>query len=323
MATLLEHQSRDVDDQAQALTGWTQAYEQLGCGRFRGACWQMVFEQGTLLRESTNRQLRERIVPPRGHVVLALPLAVAPGSMFGGRPLERESLMVFSGEQDYEVMASGELELIGLSVHRDTLAQTLSPEEVVWIEQAVRERNVGLSVDAAAALRQTLLAICGEAERGIDRLAEPGRESAVLSAALAQTVLLASIGDDSLRHSSIPRRADTRARVVQRATEFMRARLNDDLSIPDICAAACASRRSLQYCFEEFLQTTPLAYLRALRLNEARRALKRDPDAPITSVASLYGFSSSSHFTRHYRLMFDELPSETLKLACYGPNLQL
>lgn len=27
----------------------------------------------------------------------------------------------------------------------------------------------------------------------------------------------------------------------------------------------------------------------------------------------MLGFSSASHFTRHYKAMFDELPSETLR----------
>ncbi len=125
-------------------------------------------------------------------------------------------------------------------------------------------------------------------------------------------------GDSAEPASSIPRRADSRLRVVKRAIEFMRANLVNDIGIPEICAAAYASRRTLQYCFEEFMHTTPQAYLRALRLNEARRALKLRADQPITEVANTLGFSSASHFTRHYKLMFDELPSDTLKLNCYG-----
>ena len=42
---------------------------------------------------------------------------------------------------------------------------------------------------------------------------------------------------------------------------------------------------------------------------------------PITELANTLGFASASHFTRHYKLMFDELPSETLKLHCYGPTI--
>ena len=46
-----------------------------------------------LLRERTNRRLREQVKPPVGHVVMAIPLAVEGGSMFAGQPLERESLI--------------------------------------------------------------------------------------------------------------------------------------------------------------------------------------------------------------------------------------
>ena len=81
MAQLLENLSEDVDDQAQALCGWRQRYEQLGCGRFRGTAWQLVMNHGALLRESTNRSLREQIQPPPDHLVLAIPVTVAPGSV--------------------------------------------------------------------------------------------------------------------------------------------------------------------------------------------------------------------------------------------------
>ena len=61
--------------------------------------------------------------------------------------------------------------------------------------------------------------------------------------------------------------------------------------------------------------------LRALHLNKARRTLKARSQPPITELANTLGFSSASHFTRHDKLMFDELPSQTLKLHCHGPRI--
>lgn len=319
MAQIFRHESQDVDDQAQALNDWEQSYEQLGRGRFRGSCWQMVMDQGVLLRESTNRPLAEHMVPPKDHVVIAVPLAVDPGSVFAGRPLQRESLLVLADRQQYDLVSAGELDIVGLSVHRDTLARTLAPAKIEWLEQAGRERNLELTPEVAAAIRHMLLAVCDGAEREIDSLADDANEATLLSATLTQAVVLAMRGDRGRQASSIPRRADSRLRVVRRALEFMRANLANDVGVPDICAAACASRRTLQYCFEEFLHTTPQAHLRALRLNEARRALKLRADQPITEVATLLGFSSASHFTRHYKLMFDELPSETLRVNGGAP----
>lgn len=316
MVNLIEHQSTDVDDQAKALAGWHQHYEQLGCGGFSGSVWQLVMADGLLIRESTNRKLREQICPPTNHLVLAIPLSVMEGSVFAGRPLNRDSLMVLSGNNEYDVVSAGDLDLIGLSIHSDTLGQALAPEKMAWVERAQKRGHLDLPPEIAGAIRQMLMAVCADAEAQIDRLSTEGHGAELLASTVSQTVLLAMASEGDMGASAIPRRADTRMRVVKRAVEFIRANLHNDIGVPEICSAACASRRTLQYCFEEFMLTTPQAYLRALRLNEARRALKRQTDVPITSVAHELGFGSASNFTRHYKMMFDELPSETLKFNC-------
>lgn len=310
MATLTTAQSHDVDDQARSLNGFRQFYEQLGRGRFHGQVWQLMMDEGFLLRESANRGVRQHFSPPPDHMAIAVPLAVQPGSVFGGRPLERESLMVLSDQEEYDLVSTGELDVIGLAVHRDVIEQ-LAPAKLEWLRRAQGERNLPLTPEVAAAIRQMLLAVSADAERRIDSLADAAAEMELLSSTLTQALVLAM--SSSRADHSIPRRADSRMKVVRRAIDFMRERLHEDIGIPEVCAAAGASRRTLQYCFEEFLHTTPQAYLRALRLNEARRTLKSRADQPITELASELGFASASHFTRHYKLMFDELPSETLK----------
>jgi AraC family ethanolamine operon transcriptional activator len=323
MASVMTHQSQDVDDQAKALDGWEQAYEQLGCGRFRGSAWQLVMRDGVLLRETTNRPLREQIMPPKGHYVLALPLSVAPGSVFAGRPLERESLMVLGGEQQeqHDLIAAGEFDVVGLTIGRELLDAALAPAKLEWLERKARERNVALPPEVAAAIRHMLLAVCRDVEGRLPELDEQRVEQELLSSTLTHAVVLAMAADDRGElAAAIPRRAESRIKVVRRAVDFMRANLHEDIGIPEICTAACASRRSLQYCFEEFMHTTPQAYLRALRLNEARRTLKSNTGMPITELAATLGFSSASHFTRHYKLMFEELPSQTLEMHCYGPR---
>lgn len=322
MATVVTHESQDVDDQAKALVGWEQNYEQLGCGRFRGSAWQLVMRDGVLLRETTNRQLRELIVPPRNHVVFAVPLAVEPGSMFAGRPLRRDCLMVLGSGTEHDVVSAGELDLIGVSVERSMLEAKIAPAKMEWLERKASERNVELPPQTAAAIRQMLLAVAHDgAGAGLDRLAAVEEENNLLASTVTHAVLLAMAAEREVGASTIPRRAETRLKVVKRAVEFMREHLADDIGVPEICGAAFASRRTLQYCFEEFLHTTPQAYLRALRLNEARRALKAGDQPPITQLAATLGFASASHFTRHYKLMFDELPSQTLKLHGDGPGL--
>jgi AraC family ethanolamine operon transcriptional activator len=325
MADLVTHVSQDVDDQAKALDGWEQSYEQLGRGRFHGSAWQLLMRDGVLLRETTNRPLREQLVSPKGHFVFALPLSVAPGSVFAGRPLERESLMVLGDDEQHDLIAAGEFDVVGLTIDRALVDRELGPTKIEWLEHKARERNVALPPDIAAAIRHMLLAVCSDGERGVDDLTSRDAERELLASTLTHAIVLAMSADergDAVAGSTIPRRVESRIKVVRRAVDFMRANLQEDIGIPEICAAAFASRRTLQYCFEEFMHTTPQAYLRALRLNEARRTLKANSGMPITELAATLGFTSASHFTRHYKLMFEELPSETLKLHCYGPRAE-
>jgi AraC family transcriptional regulator, ethanolamine operon transcriptional activator len=273
---------------------------------------------GVLLRETTNRQLREQIMPPRNHLVLAVPLSVEPGSMFAGRLLQRETLMVLGSQTVHDVVSAGELDLIGLTVDRAVLEDRLAPSKLEWLERKVGECNVELPPETASAIRHLLLAVCSDVGERLDSLDDPAQETALLASTLTHAVMLAMAAERDGAASTIPRRAETRLKVVKRAVEFMREHLEADIGVPEICGAAYASRRTLQYCFEEFLHTTPQAYLRALRLNEARRQLKQRVDQPITELATAMGFSSASHFTRHYKLMFDELPSQTLRINSYG-----
>jgi AraC family ethanolamine operon transcriptional activator len=308
MGLILEHHSDDADEQSRVLEGWQQRYEQLGHGRFQGHAWQWVTAQGALLRESTNLHLREQIVPPPDHLVLAVPLAVLPGSRFAGRPLQRESLMVLGDGDEHSLVSAGELDLIGLCVHREMLDQ-LSGHKLEWLHQAERQRNLDLSPDVAAAIRHSLLALSAQADEGCTN--DPAEDTELIGLTLAQTVALAM--RDGQRAPAFPRGSQARLKVVERAIVFMQQHMHENIDVQQLCDAVCVSRRSLQYVFEEFLHTTPMAYWRALRLNEARRMLKRSAVASITELAFEWGFASASHFTQHYKSLFGELPSQTAK----------
>jgi AraC family ethanolamine operon transcriptional activator len=323
MVHLFEHVSHDVDDQARALQGWEQRYEQLGCGRFHGVTRQWLMDDGVLLRETTNRPLREEIAPPHDHFVLAVPMKVDEGGMFAGRPLRPGSLLLLFPGQQYDVVSAGWLDLVGMTVHRDLLG-SLEPALQEWLDSLQRGQVPSLHDDTLQRLRERLLqadaaaaALAARSATAGAPLADPAAETEVLADTLAQVLGLAMAQDSERPAEAIPRRAHARLQVVRRAIDYMRANLQNDVGVPDICAAAFASRRTLQYCFEEFLHTTPQAYLRALRLNEARRALKRR-GLPVTEIAGELGFSSASHFTHHYKVMFDELPSQTLRMGVVG-----
>ena len=85
---------------------------------------------------------------------------------------------------------------------------------------------------------------------------------------------------------------------VRRAERFLEENVANAVGLTDVARAAGVSARALQLGFRRFRDTTPMAQLRALRLERARRALAdagRDGGS-VTSVAAAQGFGSLSRF---------------------------
>ena len=105
-----------------------------------------------------------------------------------------------------------------------------------------------------------------------------------------------------------------RADIVKVAQEFMEMNLQRPLTLADICQAVYASKRSLHYAFQDMFGMGPMAFLKVLRLHAIRRILLRaEPKSlQIKEVANAWGFCSMGHFSRDYKQLFGESPSQTL-----------
>ncbi|WP_088894940.1 AraC family transcriptional regulator [Leptolyngbya ohadii] len=102
--------------------------------------------------------------------------------------------------------------------------------------------------------------------------------------------------------------------LVKQAEEYMRTHLKAPITLMSLCKALHTSERPLTYGFREVFGVSPMAYLKTLRLQAVRTQLQlADPAAAIAEIAHSYGFQSLGHFSRDYKTMFGELPSETLK----------
>lgn len=105
-----------------------------------------------------------------------------------------------------------------------------------------------------------------------------------------------------------------RRRHVRLAIDFISEHVAEPITGPDIARAACVSMRALQAGFHEELGMSPMAYLRALRLERAHAELLTGPaGTTVSEVATRWGFWHLGRFSAQYRAKFGVLPSETLK----------
>jgi transcriptional regulator GlxA family with amidase domain len=83
----------------------------------------------------------------------------------------------------------------------------------------------------------------------------------------------------------------------------------DPRPVQEIAARVSLSPRQLERLFARYLRTTPAKYYLDLRLSRARMLLL-ETSRPILDVAVACGFASASHFSRCYRALYGQRPSD-------------
>ncbi len=119
--------------------------------------------------------------------------------------------------------------------------------------------------------------------------------------------LTVSDGHFHERNSAAPR-------IVRQAEEYMRAHARQAPTRTEIAEHVGVCLRTLSSAFRDFRGTSPIEYLREIRLQGVRQdLLQSDPTIKINHIVSQWGYANFSSFSQAYRLRFGETPSETLK----------
>jgi len=108
--------------------------------------------------------------------------------------------------------------------------------------------------------------------------------------------------------------------AVDRACSFIDDNLSRTIRLADLCACTNTGARALEYGFRQSLGISPISYIRAQRLNLARRLLLTFcAQRTVTTTALDCGFGHLSQFAIDYRKYFGESPSATLRAARRRP----
>lgn len=106
-----------------------------------------------------------------------------------------------------------------------------------------------------------------------------------------------------------------RAEITRAALRILDEHSHEHLSVNRLASMIGISERTLQTAFEEYFGVGPTTYLKVRMLHQARGMLKNsDPDATsVTEIAVGLGIWELGRFSHDYQMLFDELPSETLR----------
>ena len=111
-------------------------------------------------------------------------------------------------------------------------------------------------------------------------------------------------------------RNDHQPILLRRAVEYIDANVANDIGLGEIAEAVHVTPRAVQYMFRRHLETTPLQYLRRLRLHHAHQELQRTDRnyATVTDIAARWGFAHTGRFAVLYRRTYGQSPHTTLRV---------
>lgn len=107
---------------------------------------------------------------------------------------------------------------------------------------------------------------------------------------------------------------ERRNRHIRAAVEFLHAHASEPLTVLDVGRAADLSVRALQESFQRIFETTPMHYLREIRMRHTHADLLAAEPGSVTvgQVAAQWGFTHMGRFSNAYHRRFGEYPRSTL-----------
>ncbi|AHL34618.1 AraC family transcriptional regulator [Pseudomonas brassicacearum] len=307
---------RDIHVHAATIQEWNQDYNQLTAGLAESSLMQLTTARCHVFREQINQRVVQHGVAPRGRMCFAVPVTVPGSTRMQGREVDDSSLFFLHGGEEFMFHMPMGMELLSITFEREwfeqALAQTTSAKE---ISQLLRQPVIRVSSQRFAHARRRLLAVFSQAlaHEELDSADDPALEQAMLGELL-------QLMTDPACNKQQRIASSTRSFIVEKCHRLATAEMITVPSVNELCQRLQVSRRTVQNSFRSVAETTPLNYLRSVRLNGVRRILISTPASHLSigDAAAQWGFYHLSHFAAEYQELFAELPSHTTRAAIPG-----
>lgn len=308
----------EVNDHALSLPSWSQEYDQISSGKFEGYLEDVQFNSVRVFREYIKQSVQQNFHTPSNMINLMVPNTVFVGKTSNqARKFLSEGVTVLPYDSDFNFVAPPETDYSVISINRDILEPLLTKGE--YHQLLSMRRSYGVITDSQQLIvaRNKLNALIKEVtckdKHELQRLAA---NPLLIKAIKDQlTLILLELFHSQNSHEICSKPLGNQHNyIVQTCHDYVVSVEGADASIVDICSVLNIPHRTLSYSFKKATGVSPVQYLRAVKLNAARRELL-STQLSITTVATMYGFYHMGYFCQEYRRLFDETPSMTRNSA--------
>ncbi len=278
--------------------GWDVQYRQLERGQLIARTATSMVGDIALIDEYASRSLEVAASSPDEHITVFVPFDESVRISINGRTLDTGSVLLMPTGDEFYSVTDGATRLLSMHIPKALLIRHLMAEGLNANQRDVSTLRMISCGSWTAGLRRALLQALTASGDPVEL--DPGL-LAGLSAAIRESVT-ADAGRGSLLRRS----------ELAKALDYIEEHLEEPIRIATLCEIAGASRSTLERSFRGEFATTPLAYVRARKLDAVRRELVAS-DAPIADIAVRYGFYHLGRFSASFCEQFGVLPSNHRK----------
>jgi AraC family ethanolamine operon transcriptional activator len=252
-------------------------------------------------------------VPP-GFITIAISQAPVGRPSVNNHELRpNEVIVLYSGEPVQYTCEPNET-LYTLTTTLEHYAQCIDNDSTIDVlahrkNQRFQVTNFKLMQSAIQVINACFTDINGTAEKQRRRSEISDFESVLLISLLRA---LTPVGRARLKTPS-------RRIVATEAIDYIHENINKALSMKSLVKQLETTTRSLHLGFVETFGTSPIAYIRNLRLANARRDLIRHTWPTVTETAMSWNFHHLGRFSKAYQSAYGEIPSETARRNAEKP----
>lgn len=235
------------------------------------------------------------VIPSQGMISLAVMDYVEDKSCFDTMKLQTGDIMIFDDARAYSFITNGKLKHSIVSIHRDSLGRLMP---------LLRRAILHKIRDSDNALQNMLRGIWDEFTTAGKSLDFEDAERRVVT--LIEKLLR--------RQKPVAPSLNSGEVIAIAVRNQVYLHMDGDFTTGELAQQYGVSKKTLQNSFKSLFGFTPKYFIRALKLNVVRNELVNSTKKSITiqRVANKWGFMHMGHFSKNYKKLFGETPSQTL-----------
>lgn len=127
---------------------------------------------------------------------------------------------------------------------------------------------------------------------------------------IKEAMLYALVGPQGCQLSAFAS-ADRHHQRIANVIRYIHLHYKEPLEINDLASQANMSVSSLHHHFKAVTNSSPLQYIKAMRLHQAHQLVTLEAQS-VSEAAFKVGYQSLSQFSREYKRLFGQAPSQAM-----------